>query len=735
MFNAMNSKPTTFYQVFNSSLFNNTIKAIEIPIVQRDYAQGRETKEVNRIRDQFVRAIEKALFDNEHIKLDFVYGNVEDGKLIPLDGQQRLTTLFLLHWYVAKQELVPIEEHEFLKWFTYRTRFSSQHFCERLVECTPDLSVEQISEWLRDQNWFMYSWEKDPTIKSMLVMLDKLHETFYGTTGIWEKLIKEEDAAISFYFLPLEEMGVSDSLYIKMNSRGKPLTPFEHFKADFEKTIKEVSKDLYREFTHKVDNDWVDTLWRYRGEDDVIDDEFMKFYRFVTEMICYELELEILENDFELANLVYGSSNDRAEDNLRLLFKSFDVWGQVGNLDHFFNSIFSHENYNSGKVVLYSDHTNLFSLCCQNYGDTSGKSRKFSLNNTILLFAIQLYLRHQNEISEADFSERLRIVRNLIFNSPDEIRESRLTALLSDTSQIITNGEVSLKTQGFSEIQKNQEIEKMEWRKANPYLVATLNQIEDHRLLQGNIAIIGTDDVDHFQLLTKNFIELFNRSYSFLPISRALLTVGDYSQLASWRYLLGNENDSTWRELFTQSKKRRFFERTKNVLLEFLQEKEVSITKHVSNLISQYLSQEQIQKDWKYYFIKYPEMRSGKSGIYYWYNDPSKIKGNQYEVYMMNTPHALNGRHWNPFLFVLSKDPELKGKVSLEEYGALLVLNESGQKLACMNNEWTFINSEGQIEHSIAIPQIENTDEVDRIELIKSYLINNLFKLAGDGRI
>jgi len=67
--------------------------SIEIPIIQRDYAQGRE--EENKIRDKFLdvlyNKIEKA---HATVNLDFVYGRIIDKKLIPLDGQQRLTTLF-----------------------------------------------------------------------------------------------------------------------------------------------------------------------------------------------------------------------------------------------------------------------------------------------------------------------------------------------------------------------------------------------------------------------------------------------------------------------------------------------------------------------------------------------------------------------------------------------------------------------------------------------------------------
>ena len=47
-----------------------------------------------------------------------------------------------------------------------------------------------------------------------------------------------ESPAVSFYLLPLDDMDSDEDLYIKMNSRGKPLTQFENFKAHFEQDIK-----------------------------------------------------------------------------------------------------------------------------------------------------------------------------------------------------------------------------------------------------------------------------------------------------------------------------------------------------------------------------------------------------------------------------------------------------------------------------------------------------------------
>ena len=75
---------------------------VKIPIIQRDYAQGRERN--TGICENFLKALKDNIVSNTTINLDFIYGNVEDDVFLPLDGQQRLTTLFLLHWYAFVKE-------------------------------------------------------------------------------------------------------------------------------------------------------------------------------------------------------------------------------------------------------------------------------------------------------------------------------------------------------------------------------------------------------------------------------------------------------------------------------------------------------------------------------------------------------------------------------------------------------------------------------------------------------
>ena len=77
---------------------------ITIPIIQRDYAQGRIDFKAKDIRKTIIANIIDVVTDKkDKLFFDFVYGRIEGDTFIPFDGQQRLTTLFLFHRYVFEQ--------------------------------------------------------------------------------------------------------------------------------------------------------------------------------------------------------------------------------------------------------------------------------------------------------------------------------------------------------------------------------------------------------------------------------------------------------------------------------------------------------------------------------------------------------------------------------------------------------------------------------------------------------
>lgn len=60
---------------------------ISIPIIQRDYAQGRE-EEIEK-REKFLNSILRYLQNEEQMHLDFVYGREKENVFYPIDGDRK----------------------------------------------------------------------------------------------------------------------------------------------------------------------------------------------------------------------------------------------------------------------------------------------------------------------------------------------------------------------------------------------------------------------------------------------------------------------------------------------------------------------------------------------------------------------------------------------------------------------------------------------------------------------
>ena len=145
------SRIESFSRMFSpEKAHGEVITRVEIPLIQRDYAQGRRGEKVDEIRRNFLSVLRGAVSggDARPVSLDFVYGErLPDGTLQPLDGQQRLTTLFLLHWYLASRSGNLSDTAEWTN-FTYETRPSARRFCQRLVASTPDADAGRLSDWV-----------------------------------------------------------------------------------------------------------------------------------------------------------------------------------------------------------------------------------------------------------------------------------------------------------------------------------------------------------------------------------------------------------------------------------------------------------------------------------------------------------------------------------------------------------------------------------------------------------
>lgn len=645
--------PATYIGMFGDNNEGRpSVSSVEIPIIQRDYAQGRVDQ--RRVRDEFLSTLVGALTGGRAAELDFIYGEIDStGTFRPLDGQQRLTTLFLLHWYVASAAGT-LDPNAAWWRFSYATRPSAEHFCDELVNHALPVDAPQPSAWITDQPWYLYPWRHDPTISAMLVMLDAIHEQFSALrpdfAELWRRLNRSDRPAVSFLLLPIEDMDSGEELYIKMNSRGKPLTPFEIFKARLEAALE--SSGRHAELSEKFDRDWSDLLWSYEGGDFAIDDEFMNYLEFIVDVCEWRwggrlratLPLE------DRARLLFASGDPRSDQSLDFFFHAFDTWVE-SDPSGVFEELFSTQRRRSGGVPLFeSVATDLFGACLRTY------RQRFTLTETLLLFGVVIQRQHAPNVSSVEVAERLRILRNLAESAPDDVRAEFMPSLLESTERLMVYGSLD-DLPRFNQARVEDERRKREFRRAHPELISTLNQLEDHPLLRGRLYVFDLD-ADAIARRANKFAAVFERR-NWPELTGALLACGDYSRQRRKYHQFGTSNpekEAVWRELLTVGSREQQGARRRTLRL-LLDDESVRSVAEIADALRAVgrsfcarVDSGQESRDWRYYLVKYDIMRSGASGIYVAESfDQGKTRVLGFSLCMLNTT-TLGGYFRDPYL-------------------------------------------------------------------------------------
>ena len=705
------------------------IREIEIPLFQRDYAQGRKGDRVERIRADFLDALRAAVAGDasEAVGLDFVYGGVEAGTLRPLDGQQRLTTLYLLHWYLASRSGRLCDDHGW-KRFSYATRQSARMFCESLVaHSLPDDVMP--SAWITDQPWYLFLWRHDPTIQSMLVVLDAIDERFrdIDASAAWMRLTDPEAPAIWFLLLPLSGLGTDggrtmrpEDLYIKMNSRGKPLTEFENFKAHFEQTIQWSPRSA--EFARNVDTSWSDLLWRLRGDDNVIDDEFMRYLEFVTE-VCEWRDGRTDGAGQRLGprtQAIFGQANPEREAHLDCLFQALDVWeGNSEICDGFFCEV-GETSSDDARVPLFfrksgesEQPPGLFEACCRLYGESRGRTRSFSLGQSLILYAVLLHLIE----GTPDFPRRVRILRNLIEASADELRLERMPKILDDVHCVIRSGAIE-NVATLNQAQREDETRKAAFLASHPDMSQAVFALEDHELLRGSLGAFELDAA--FEARAATFRRLMAQPELWTDLVAALLAVGEYQRRRTNArpFLFGTDSkrhEGAWRELLT-GPRYEALRQTRLVLTEFLDRMAAASTATTSDamkdIIREYLARCDAERrfDWRYYMVKYSSMRDDGSSIYFAeLTDGAERASMGYSLCKLRAGiSSINSRYRDPYLLAIWRELDDPGVVEdkwftgYESEPRRLPLTRSGAAIRCVPAGFELTAPEGDFAERFA---------------------------------
>lgn len=498
---------------------------ILIPLLQRDYVQGGVESVISPFLDQ--------LLSGKEVDLNYIYGYEEDGCFIPIDGQQRLITLWLLHLYISSRENVSIS---FTVDLSFKGREFANDFCEAIKKYLQDTLhfVEEsgeLSDVLKDQSWFMTSWLTSLTVRCMLKTLDYIHRFYKPNSRCTWQMLTSEDCKITFSFLKMDgNDGLDDDIYIKMNGRGRALSDFENLKSWMDENVRfeeDNEKKKVEEWTVNMDNKWTDFFWKNRNlhqeHPEEIDDE--QLFCFCNLLILYWMRnqeklqknidgLDKFEKE-ELISLlakINETSGNNAKDllskiydylregnmfplvwieRLHLIDKEFFTFAMraLNILSDLSDTINDFQKKEDNKYYLYFDEEDdckimyHIALCKGTYGKTLP-----------MLYAI-LSLCNVS-LSSEEIYQRLRVIRNLILNTSigqKELQEKilagihTLSAKLNNETKILQflNSESDSQTYGFEEKQFNEERVKAKY--ADTELMADIEDMENSSFFRGKI--------------------------------------------------------------------------------------------------------------------------------------------------------------------------------------------------------------------------------------------------------
>ena len=494
---------------------------IQVPYYQRDYAQGRiDNGRIDNIRKVLVEEMYGAImgFNNKECHLGLVFGSYDENEkvFIAVDGQQRLTTVFLLHWYVAWRENKLNDYKEKLLNFSWDTRSYSSQFVELLFKIRP---LGNVIDSIKTNSNYFSVWENDPTVKGMLTMLEEIEKQYPNDILLCSQLFSN-DCKIKYDILKLEKDS-DGKTYLKMNSRGRSLTTFELFKSKL--------LDKYKpNFGHKFDNEWLSFMIKISAtSDSQFSDPDIPFMNFINEYTYTYLQLK-LKSGSDIANNYKEFTDAKVKGELTdVPFISFDKYNGAFEgdcLEYFEKSLdWICQNYENIKLI---DNKIRFSDS-RFFIDAIIKDNNPNFTHRAKLFAVFKYaeLTGYDQIDTELYEKWTRVFRNLVANT--DIDGSNIGGICkainkidnSDIYGYLSNGgEISAftKDQVAEEIAKAKQILYVAPRSDGKSWEEIIIEAENYAFFKGAIRFLFTqkdigDDFEYFDTKWINAQEYFDK--------------------------------------------------------------------------------------------------------------------------------------------------------------------------------------------------------------------------------
>ena len=382
---------------------------VVIPGIQRHYVQGANNPKAESVRKQFIKEIFTAIEEKQNeFNLHFIYGPINtDGEdsFVPVDGQQRLTTLWLIARY-AVEKAEPSDRKDLLRLlsrFTYEDRINAKRFCQALTceDSRWDITQDPNPEILC-QDWFVDYWKKDETVASMMRMLSTIHEEWnkHQDTITVEDVLEVIASKIRFE-LKIDAFG--DDIYMKMNARGLQLTQWENFKGKFSEELCEDIKETWDNEMEELSN----LYFTCSSEQHELPDN--AFFALYARIMAYEARKSGVDCGNSIKHLAAYTHNHNTWSQIELPFVPYSDFSGITNngsvaktcvkmlktvLDHY------------KKIVPYFGDRTLFETFFH-------PKNKNDLDFTLCCYE---YFKKFDNIETKDFLKALRLMWNILEN-------------------------------------------------------------------------------------------------------------------------------------------------------------------------------------------------------------------------------------------------------------------------------------------------------------------------------
>lgn len=280
-------------------ILDNDVKII-IPDLQRDYCWGSYECQGLTLAAKFTQDLLNHYFiirDSNNVSdlpLGLIYGyEIPSGHLQLCDGQQRITTLYLLlgmlnrKTHTLQDKLISEREidddHE--PYLQYSIRETTLYFLSDLVRFfflkDENIAVKDI----KSQSWYFIEYNFDPSIQSMLAAMESM-ETILNNPNFldpdWYRFGYFLCHNVRFIFYDMGSRLEGEETFVIINTKGEPLSTTENLKPLFFVKYLDKGKDICA-----VWEKWETYFWKHRANDNDTADAGMKeFFRWIMLLHC-----------------------------------------------------------------------------------------------------------------------------------------------------------------------------------------------------------------------------------------------------------------------------------------------------------------------------------------------------------------------------------------------------------------------------------------------------------------